>query len=455
MIQNAKRRYEHLTDGKLVLDSKKRREFAFAAVDTCISIYINGRVNEWTPVPLLSRFIPQVADLLPESVLPNKERHCLIAELLYKSGMKLGGLPVKAMQFMSLRHDLPEGYCEEFSKAQESTSFRSPAEHVQKILGKFPGLEWDDSDEFVKSASIAQVHTNCTWQGKPAVAKVQHAHVKEEYESDLKIMADLGQHVDKYEEAKGAAVMLKSLAEKLAPTVSSETDFTKEAANQDRIQKMFAASHSDVVVPEVFAATEMGLIMEKLPGKTAAEAIACWKRGEPLDIFDRQQRNVIYDLFAQMVLKHRFFQMDAHPGNFMALDTVKVALLDFGQCCEPSPKQVTLFQNFALTAPTSEEDAIDETKILSWISEMGVKVATAAEAKASADLLFFGQKSSIFPSTKEIDPELMPLLLISFYLSRFESEAAELRSHVGLKDQADDFAVLKAFRYVAEALNRA
>ena len=85
----------------------------------------------------------------------------------------------------------------------------------------------------------------------------------------------------------------------------------------------------------------------------------------------------------------------------MALDTVKVALLDFGQCCEPSPKQVTLFQNFALTAPTSEEDAIDETKILSWISEMGVKVATAAEAKASADLLFFGQKSSIFPSTKD------------------------------------------------------
>lgn len=60
-----------------------------------------------------------------------------------------------------------------------------------------------------------------------------------------------------------------------------------------------------------------------------------------------------------------------------------------------------------------------------------------------------------FAFTEEIDPELMPLLLISFYLSRFESEAAELRSHVGLKDQADDFAVLKAFRYVAEALNRA
>ena len=63
--------------------------------------------------------------------------------------------------------------------------------------------------------------------------------------------------------------------------------------------------------------------MQKLEGITAAEAIAGWKQGGgggvQNDLFGREQRDVVYSAFADMVLKHGFFQMDAHPGNLMVL----------------------------------------------------------------------------------------------------------------------------------------
>eukprot|EP00439_Symbiodinium_sp_Y106_P055999 s1046_g7.t2 len=232
------------------------------------------------------------------------------------------------------------------------------------------------------------VHLQATWNGWPAVAKVQHAHVRAEYTGDLKTMALLGTYVNKYEEAKGAAVMLAALAEKLAPTVEMETDFTKEAANQERVRELFRRHGTDVAVAQVYRSSPEGLVMQKLEGITAAEAIAGWKQGGggggggvQNDLFGREQRDVVYSAFADMVLKHGFFQMDAHPGNLM--------------------------------------------------------------------LLFYGAKSSMFPDTDKIDPEIMPLLLIVLYLSRFENTVAQLRVQAGFQDAEDHFAVLRAFNKAA------
>ena len=229
-----------LVQGGLVLGHEKRRELAKAVVDAGIDIYVNGRVNDFLPLQTLGGYLPgSVTKYFQLSLLPWEDRHAHIAKLLYVGAMRLGGLPVKAMQFVGLRDDLPEGYRSWFSRAQEDTDFRSPESHVKQQLSSFADLRWDA--EPVKSASIAQVHL-AEWRGKPAVAKVQHQHVREEFRTDLNIMSELGKYVDKHEEARGAGVVLAALAEKLEPTVEAETNFAMEAANQKRVRQAFAGS---------------------------------------------------------------------------------------------------------------------------------------------------------------------------------------------------------------------
>ena len=207
-----------LVQGGLVLGHEKPRELAKAVVDAGIDIYVNGRVNDFLPLQTLGGYLPGSVTKYFQLSL---------------------GLPVKAMQFVGLRDDLPEGHRSWFSKAQEDTDFRSPESHVRQQLLPFADLRWDA--EPVKSASIAQVHL-AEWRGKPAVAKVQHQHVREEFRTDLNIMSELGKYVDKHEEARGAGVVLAALAEKLEPTVEAETNFAMEAANQKRVRQAFAGS---------------------------------------------------------------------------------------------------------------------------------------------------------------------------------------------------------------------
>ena len=60
--------------------------------------------------------------------------------------------------------------------------------------------------------------------------------------------------------------------------------------------------------PKVYMSSPEGLVMQKLEGITAAEAIAGWKQeGAQNDLFGREQRDVVYSAFAEMVLKHGFF----------------------------------------------------------------------------------------------------------------------------------------------------
>ena len=95
-----------------------------------------------------------------------------------------------------------------------------------------------------------------------------------------------------------------------------------------------------------------------------------------------------------------------------------------------------------LEAPTSEFEANDQQRNLEWLNSLGITVRTPKQAQAAANLLFFGQKSPMFPDTNAIDPELTPLLLLVLYLSRFENKVVELRKAVGFEDEANPFAVL-------------
>ena len=225
-------------------------------------------------------------------------------------------------------------------------------------------------------------------------------------------MEELGVYVNGYSEARGAAVMLKAIGDKLRPQIQAELDFNQEAKNQDRVRANF---NGTVVVAEIFAKSDNVLVMERLEGRSVAEIVDEWKQpggpAGPSGLLDRQQRDLIYDSFAVMVLHHRFFQMDAHPGNIFITNDGHLGLLDFGQCAEISDAAYTSFRTSLKTAPEKPEDLNDEGRVQQWLAELGIRVSQK-KAVESAHLLIFGEKSATFPQADHMDDAMIPLILI-------------------------------------------
>merc|ERR1719282_115918 len=144
----------------------------------------------------------------------------------------MNGISLKAMQMMAQRTDLPGPYRTQFSVSFEDAPNRSSDEYVRRLCDGIPQLTYDPKP--FACASIAQVHHG-TLNGKEVIIKIVHDGIAETYMDDIRLMAELGNKVDHYPEANGAATILTGLSEKLSQKASSEINFEKEAENQRRV----------------------------------------------------------------------------------------------------------------------------------------------------------------------------------------------------------------------------
>ncbi|CAJ1387446.1 unnamed protein product [Effrenium voratum] len=284
----------------------ERKKMAGDVVKFAVNIYVHGVKTK--PIRSVSKFLPFVAEMCPQATLSDSQRHDLIARVLFESATKFGGLAFKALQYVSLRTDIPSGYRRHFCKALEEASFISDPDDIKQALSSVDSSLGDLSvGEVLKSGSMASVHE--AWlDGKPAVCKLLHQKVCQTYKDDLDIMVHIAKEVNKEELARGIYPLLSGLAEKLETVLSGETDMRKEAKNQGFVRQHFAGS--SIVVPEVYESTEQVLLMEKLDGITGYEAEQKWAEGKVVDVFGQ------------------------------AWERGAVALLDFGQCFASSDAQV-------------------------------------------------------------------------------------------------------------------
>lgn len=422
------------------IQPQERKAYAHEIVEEAVWMYTKGRYRD---IPKLLKLVPVISNWsIVQSVQPKSwdERHEDIARLLYEATQKLGGLPVKAMQFVGLRDDIREPYKKWFSKAQDVFEVVSPTEHVNEKISAFADLVIDPRPQ--KSASIAQVHFG-TFQGKDCVVKVQHKHARETYQADLVTMKELGEKVNKYAEANGAKVMLASLSDRLCEVVEQELDFNLEAEAQKFFYEKLG---TNIKIPMVYGSTENVLVMERLHGWTGAEIVSSWKRGEPMDVLGPTHRDTIYTAFATMVFKHKKVHIDAHPGNFMVLRDGGVALLDFGQTIDIPTELSNKLEAFFLNMP-DREGLEKQDKVKEWLDLVGIK-ATKGKEIDTANLLFFGAESKLFAVTENIDPKCVTIVLVLLYLSRLENTASKLRHDLRLEDRTDKRAVMNKFKTV-------
>lgn len=205
--------------------------------------------------------------------------------------------------------------------------FEEMAAVVKAELGAPPSELFATFDETpMASASLGQVYRATLRDGTPVAVKVQYPGVAEAIESDFRNGAVLATFAD------GA---LRSMADlearpyydEIRAEISREVDYTQEAQNGEDFARA-ARDFPELVVPRVYRALSSSKVLTQ-------ELV----EGVRLDAFARSEaaveaRGAVTELLGLALLgpfvAQGLVHGDPHPGNFLAREDGRLAVLDFG-----------------------------------------------------------------------------------------------------------------------------
>ncbi|MCA1847984.1 MAG: AarF/ABC1/UbiB kinase family protein, partial [Actinobacteria bacterium] len=242
----------------------------------------------------------------------------------------LGPTFVKFGQLLSTRSDiLPEGVLFELQKLQDTVK-PMPAGAAQRIIERELGAPVEEvfasfDPDPLGSASIGQVHRAVLRDGGVVAVKVQRPEAPGRVESDLELMRDFADLLDR-RFGRRIFVDVRGLVAEFETVIRRELDYTAEAANARR----FAANFADtpVVIPRVHLeySTSRILTLQYVEGTRFRDI-------RPLLLTPAERRRVASmgaDAIFKMAFEYGFFHGDPHPGNLLLTPDGDLALLDFG-----------------------------------------------------------------------------------------------------------------------------
>ena len=279
---------------------------------------------------------------------------------------RMGGLWIKAGQFMALRIDLlPDALCRELARLQ-TRALGFPPSLARQIVEEQLGASieqlfdiWED-DPFA-AASIGQVHRARLRVEQVWVAvKVQKPYSSELFARDFAVMAGvarLAHALGIYRHMR----WLEGLAE-LRQIMREELDFGFEAASTRQMRRILKSHH--VYVPKVFSRycstrvlvsefLNMVLMADYLRvAQSDPERLRAWRAENRIDA-RLVARRLVHSFQRQMMEDNRFHG-DMHPGNIGLLRNSRVALIDFGTTNFTEREYLQKFRNFMRTLASGE-----------------------------------------------------------------------------------------------------
>jgi len=198
------------------------------------------------------------------------------------------------------------------------------------------------------AASIGQVHRAELSDGTRVAVKVQYPGVRQAIEHDLSNVAMMIGMAGAVSRGLDAGPIVRDLKE----GILAELDYLREAASQQRFCDEFDG-HAFIRVPPVYheLTTPSVLVQEYIEGKAFASALS----------WSQEQRDrlgeIIFRYAFGSIYRHRLFNGDPHPGNYLLLDDGSVAFVDYGCVAEFSDEMVDAFKRIirALFAGDREE----------------------------------------------------------------------------------------------------
>lgn len=199
------------------------------------------------------------------------------------------------------------------------------------------------------AASIAQVHTARTHDGREVVVKVVRPTIREQIIADFELLRDLANWASARIEA-ARAVHIIDVVEDYRQVMLNELDLTLEAANTTQMRNNFLGS-SLMYVPEVYDASKNVMIMERIVGVPISQTQVFDELG-----YDRASlAEKGLTIFFTQVFRDNFFHADMHPGNVF-VETLPVGTVN------PNPRYIAL--DCSIVGELSKNDQLLVARLL-------------------------------------------------------------------------------------------
>ena len=241
---------------------------------------------------------------------------------------ELGLVFIKWGQYLSTRDDLiPESYLREFARLQNAVH-PLPFDEVERLTSGLveAGEIAKINPEPLASASVGQVHEAVLNDGRKVVIKVRRPGLKKQVTTDLEILGELADLVEKHLPAL-AALKPRAMVAEFSRGLIAELDFGREAVNQERFGRFYAANPR-VRVPRLHRSLcgEDILVMEMMEGLKISDAENLKAAGYDLKTLAVFGAEVVLE----QIMTFGYFHGDPHHGNLLVQPGPRVALLDFG-----------------------------------------------------------------------------------------------------------------------------
>lgn len=249
-----------------------------------------------------------------------------IAKQIVETFGTLKGLPHKIGQLLSyMDMDAPDTIRDTYSKLQHITPPMKPsliADIIIEEFGKTPNQmfkKWE-SEPFA-AASIGQVHRAYIPEGIQVAVKIQYPGIVDIIHSDLKN----AQILDKLSSLLFRNHTKNELCEELTERFLDECNYKLEAKNQTKIKEIHK-ENPEIIIPKVFEkySSKRVLTMEYLEGKNFAD----FRDTESQERINKAALT-IWDHAFSSAIKHKIFNGDPHPGNYLFPEN-GVIFLDYG-----------------------------------------------------------------------------------------------------------------------------
>jgi ubiquinone biosynthesis protein len=277
---------------------------------------------------------------------------------------RLRGVFIKMGQVLSVVGTfLPPAFGEALETLQDKVPPRPFAEiegRLREAFGADPLSRFGSFErEPLAAASLAQVHRATTRDGRAIAVKVLYPGIEALIRRDLAVLRSL-LPVIKWVVKVGR---VERVFEQLSAMLACETDYRHERANMARIREIFA-KREDVVVPDV------------IPELTAGGVLSMsFEHGLKINDLDAQRAQgidsagvakLLVECYFAMLIEHRVFHADPHPGNLLVRPGPELVILDYGAVEELTPALAGGMRVVILGAITRNDD-----QILAGLEQMG------------------------------------------------------------------------------------
>jgi predicted unusual protein kinase regulating ubiquinone biosynthesis (AarF/ABC1/UbiB family) len=290
--------------------------------------------------------------------------HLANARRLADGFARLRGVFIKMGQVLSVVGTfLPAAFGEALEALQDKVPPRPFSEielRLREAFGNDPLARFGSFErEPLAAASLAQVHRATTHDGRAIAVKILYPGIELLIRRDLAVLRSLLPVIKRVVTVGRVERVFDALSAMLA----RETNYVHERANMARIREIFA-KREDVIVPDVEdELTAAGVLsMSFEPGAKINDIEAETELG----IDTAEVAKLLVECYFTMLLEHRVFHADPHPGNFLVRPGPRLVILDYGAVEELTPALASGIQVVILGALTRNDD-----QILAGLEQMG------------------------------------------------------------------------------------